>query len=214
MPQVWEGFWASESTDHSHEAPRFPVQLHPVWEGLHQPLGVLSTPESPQEGPQIHLLPVQQGIPVQLFPQTAPTAARRAQQHVHHLREGFKQKWLRETHADAQRGEELSLHRLWEVIFVLGRAVASHSVPYRRGATYLHPLWQRLLHQRASYSAHALPHRWAAIQVLKVPEAIPHFGLRQEAHAQPQWRETFQVSKLWQGILPAGEYEKTSSNSW
>lgn len=109
---------------------------------------------------------------------------------MHDLREGFQQNWHYKTHADAQRGEELFVHHLREVVFVLWGAAAAHSVSHGRDAVHLHPLREGLLQQESPKCAQPLSHGGASVPVLGVPEAFPHGELSEETQTQPQRGET------------------------
>lgn len=112
-----------------------------------------------------------------------------------HLREDFNPA-PDETHADAQRGKELPVHRVWEGLSLLRGVEATHEVSHGRASVHVQTLRQRF-HSKVPFDGSYAPtHRRDSLQVFSVSEILSHFESAEKTHEDPLEQEVFPVFEV------------------
>lgn len=101
-----------------------------------------------------------------------------------------------ETHADAPRGKELSVYRVWEGFSLLRGVEAPHEVSHGRAALHVQTLWEGFHSKVPTDSSHAAAYRRESLQVFGVSEIISHSQSAEETREDPFEQKVFPVFKV------------------
>lgn len=101
-----------------------------------------------------------------------------------------------ETHADAPRGKELSVYRVWEGFSLLRGVEAPHEVSHRRAALHVQTLWERFHSKVPADSSYAPAYRRESLQVFSVSEILSHFESTEKTREDPLEQKVFPVFEV------------------
>lgn len=113
-----------------------------------------------------------------------------------HLRKDFDPA-SEQTHAHAQRGEELSVFRMREGFPLVRGVEAAHEVSHGRAAVHVQTLWERFHCQMPADGSHAPTYRGESLQVFTVSKILSHSESAEKTHDDPFEQKLFSVFEVW-----------------